>query len=109
MAAISSRTEGWNNHTFSEVETHLKGRLGTISTASTSSNVQSTCSITGAANDGKMEIIIYVNSGSSDYTVTVPTTYKTSTGGALELTCPSGGYCEVNYLNIGGTIYARGL
>jgi hypothetical protein len=25
------------------------------------------------------------------------------------LTVPNGGYCEVNYLNINGTIYARGV
>lgn len=74
-----------------------------------SSNTSSTCSITGSSNSGKEETIIYANSGSSDVTVTVPTTYKTPDGAAIELTCKAGGYCEVSYLNIGGTIYARGL
>lgn len=74
-----------------------------------SSNTSSICSITGSSNSGKEETIIYTNSGNSDVTVTVPTTYKTPDGAAIELTCKAGGYCEVNYLNIGGTIYARGL
>lgn len=73
------------------------------------SNTSSSCSITGSSNDGKSQTIIYTNSTSADLTVTVPTTYKTPDGAAIELTCKAGGYCEVNYLNIGGTIYARGL
>lgn len=72
-------------------------------------NVSSSCSITGVSNDGMMETIIYVNGGSSDYIVSVPTVYSTPNGAALEITCPSGGYCEVSYLNIDDTIYARGL
>jgi hypothetical protein len=41
--------------------------------------------------------------------VTVPTTYKTPDGAAIEITVPDGGYCEVSYVNVNGTIYARGL
>lgn len=73
------------------------------------SNTSSSCSITGSSNDGKSQTIIYTNSTSSDLTVIVPTDYTTPDGQAIELTCKAGGYCEVNYLNIGGTIYARGL
>ena len=80
-----------------------------MSVVAISVNTSSVCSITGAGNSGKSETIIYTNSGSSDKTVTVPTTYKTPDGKAIELTCPAGGYCEVSYLNISGTIYARGL
>lgn len=80
-----------------------------ISSQSISANTSSSCSITGSSNAGKEQTIIYVNSGSSDVIVTVPTTYSTPNGAAIELTCPVGGYCEVSYLNIGGTIYARGL
>ena len=80
-----------------------------MSVSAISSNTSSSCSITGSGNAGKSETIIYTNSGSSDLTVTVPTTYKTPDGAAIELTCKAGGYCEVSYLNIGGTIYARGL
>ena len=89
-----------------------------MSVVAISVNTSSSCSITGASNSGKSETIIYTNSGSSDLTVTVPTTYmtiwsvsniRTPNGQAIELTCPVGGYCEVSYLNIGGAIYARGL
>lgn len=81
----------------------------TVSVSAISSNTSSTCSITGSGNAGKIQTIIYTNSTSSDLTVTVPTTYTTPDGAAIELTCPSGGYCEVSYLNVGGTIYARGI
>lgn len=81
----------------------------TTSVSAISSNTSSTCSITGSGNAGKIQTIIYTNSTSSDLTVTVPTTYTTPDGAAIELTCPGGGYCEVSYLNISGTIYARGI
>lgn len=94
---------GWGNHANAG---YLKGTSSTVAiTAATSSS----CSITGSSNSGKQQTIIYTNSGTSNLIVTVPTTYKTPDGAAIELTCPGGGYCEVNYLNIGGTIYARGL
>ena len=80
-----------------------------MSVVNVSSNTSSTCSITGSSNAGKSQTIIYSNSTSTDYTVTVPTTYSTPDGAAIELTCPGGGYCEVSYINIDGTIYARGL
>jgi len=80
-----------------------------MSVVAISVNTSSSCSITGAGNSGKSETIIYTNSGSSDLTVTVPTTYQTPDGQAIELICKAGGYCEVNYININGTIYARGI
>ena len=113
MAAITTRDASWNNHTFAEVETHLKGRLGkinnVITTGSSVSNV--TCSITGSANDGMMETKIYENNGSSAITISVSTNsgYKTPENKEIAPTCKSGGYVEINFLNIGGTIYARGL
>ena len=83
--------------------------VATISVVAVTADTSSSCSITGSGNAGKSETIIYTNSSGSDKVVTVPTTYTTPTGEAIELTCPNGGYCEVNYLNISGTIYARGL
>lgn len=79
-----------------------------MSATTITSNTSSTCSITGSGNAGKSQTIVYVNGGSSDLTVTVPTTYKTPKNAAIEVKCPGSGYCEVNYINIGGTIYARG-
>lgn len=79
-----------------------------MSATTISANTSSSCSITGSGNAGKSQTIVYVNSGTStDYTVTVPTTYKTPKNAAIEVKCPKGGYCEVNYINIGGTVYAR--
>lgn len=89
--------------------TYIASEVMSISAQSISANTSSSCSITGSGNAGKAQTIVYVNSGSADVTVTVPTTYKTPANQAIELTCPAGGYCEVSYLNIGGTIYARGL
>ena len=89
--------------------TYIANEVMSISTVAISANTSSSCSITGSGNAGKAQTIIYTNSGSSDVTVTVPTTYTTPDGAAIELTCKAGGYCEVSYLNIGGTIYARGL
>lgn len=89
--------------------TYIANEVMSISKVAISANTSSSCSITGSSNAGKAQTIIYTNSGSSDLTVTVPTDYSTPDGEAIELTCPAGGYCEVSYLNIGGTIYARGL
>ena len=89
--------------------TYIASEVMSISTVAISANTSSSCSITGSGNAGKAQTIIYINSGSSDLTVTVPTDYTTPDGAAIELTCKAGGYCEVSYLNIGGAIYARGL
>lgn len=89
--------------------TYIANEVMSISAVAISANTSSSCSITGSGNAGKAQTIIYTNSGSSDLTVTVPTDYTTPDGAAIELTCKAGGYCEVSYLNIGGTIYARGL
>lgn len=89
--------------------TYKASEVMSIRRHSITGNTSSSCSITSYGDDGKAETVIYYNSGSSDVTVTVPTTYQTPDGAAIELTCKVGGYCEVSYLNIGGTIYARGL
>lgn len=89
--------------------TYIMSEVASISAQAITTNTSSSCSITGAGNAGKSQTIIYTNSTGSDLTVTVPTTYSTPDGQAIELTCAAGGYCEVNYLNVGGTIFARGL
>ena len=73
------------------------------------SNTSSSCSITGAANSGKTETIIYTNSTQTNLTITIPSTYSSPGAQQIEVVCPTGGYCEVSYLNINGVIYARGL
>ena len=91
-------------------------------TTNNTTSFASVCSITGAANNGKMETIIYKNetedivdenentiASQQDLYIIIPSNFITPNGSQIVLLCPSGGYCEVNYLNIGGTIYARGL
>lgn len=53
--------------------------------------------------------IIFVNGGTTDYTVTIPTTYKTPDGKDIKLTVPKDGFAEVNFMKIGKDIYARGV
>ena len=87
----------------------IRKYIETFTVTPVTTNISSVCTITGSANNGKGQTIIYTNSTSSDHTITVPTTYKTPDGAAIELTCPPGGYCEVSYINVNGVIYARGL
>ena len=94
--------------TWTQLELNMSD-VATISVEPISANKQSSCTITGGDNIVKSQTIIYTNSGSSDLTVTVPTTYKTPDGAEIILTAKAGGYCEVNYLVIGTTVYARGL
>lgn len=102
-----------SNYTGAQIDAAIGKALANVqasmSVVAISSATSSSCSITGAGNSGKTETIIYTNSTSGELVVTVPTTYTTPNGQAIELTCPSGGYVEVSYINISGTIYARGL
>ena len=81
-----------------------------ISVVNITTDTSSSCTITGVSNSEREQLIIYRNtSGSSDLIVTVPTIYFTPNGQPIELVCKIGGYCEVNYINVDGNIYARGL
>ena len=70
------------------------------------SNVTST--ITGAANTGRSELVIYKNASLNELTLTVSADYATSDGSQITLYIPANGYSEISYLNVGGTIYVRG-
>lgn len=61
---------------------------------------------------------IYENSDTEDHVVTVATTITvgedsctvhTPDGNPIELTCPAGGYCEVNFVRYLNVLYARGI
>ena len=71
--------------------------------------VDQTTTISGQSNDGKREIVIYDNNSQNNYTVSVSTAYKTLDGDQITLSVPPGCYCEVYYINIGGTIFAKGI
>ena len=59
---------------------------------------------------GEQIDVVYVNDTAVIHTVGVSnSTYRTPDGGAIVISVPAGGYGELNFLNIGGTIYVRGL
>ena len=68
-----------------------------------------TCPVTLA--DGEQRTVLYVNNGSTDYTVDISTSssYVTPDGNGISLTIPNNGYAEVNFLKVGSTIYVRGI
>ena len=74
--------------------------------SSITENVTSVCTITGASNSGKTEIILYQNGANTDLEVIVPITYATPDGNPVTLLCPVSGFCRVTYRNIDGTVYA---
>ena len=54
--------------------------------------------------------VIYVNDTENTLTVGVNNeVYRTPDGELMIIYVPSGGYAEVNFLNIGGTIFVRGI
>jgi len=54
--------------------------------------------------------VIYVNDDAEQHTVGVNNeVYRTPDGELMVIVVPSHGYAEINFLNIGGTIFVRGL
>ena len=54
--------------------------------------------------------VIYVNDTGEQHTVGVShESYRTPDGRLMVVTVPAGGYAEINFLNIGGTVFVRGL
>lgn len=60
---------------------------------------------------GQEYSVIFYNNSNEARTVTInpASGEKTPDGNPIVLTCPAGGYCEVSYVNVGGTIFVRGL
>lgn len=60
--------------------------------------------------DGQDAVVIYKNTNETNKVVVSIASglYVTPTGEDLTFTIPVNGYCEVNYLKIGGDIFARG-
>lgn len=86
--------------------------IANLSVVAVTADTASSCAITGSGNAGKSQTIIYTNtaSGAVDRTISIPSGVLCpdgTTDGSATITCPAGGYCEVNYLNIGGTVFAR--
>lgn len=81
--------------------------LGSIKTVTVNNNINSFAVDSIPSNT--QQHTIFVNGGSQEYTVTIPTTYKTPDGNDIVLTVPVGGFAEANFMKIGSIIYARGL
>ena len=59
---------------------------------------------------GTQTNVVYVNDTQVSYHVSVSnTSYRTPDANIITITVPAGGYGEVNFLNINGIIYARGI
>lgn len=82
--------------------------LGIINTVMISAN-NNEFSIKEMENNSQRHIIFVHNGTEDNYTITIPTTYKTPDGEEIILTIPKGGFAEVNFVKIGNEIYARGL
>ena len=111
-APIATKVVAENELVMSNALNHLnsKGVVSAVTVSSNLNNVVCPNQILGSEMSGAQAAVVYVNSGATtDYTITVSTTYETPDGNQLNLTCPKNGYCEISYLNINGTIYARGI
>ena len=96
------------NNSIGALDTRVD-ELQVINVQTITTNTNAECHITGSENSGKIEYVLYTNNSGSDKVITVPTTYRTPSGSAIILTCKSTGYSEVSFINVNGTIYARGL
>ena len=67
------------------------------------------CPVTLA--EGQQCNVVYYNSGSSAYSVSVSTgsSYRTPENTAITPSVKAYGYCEINYLKVNGHIYVRGV
>lgn len=60
--------------------------------------------------DGQQCNVIYQSTGTSAYDVVISTSnYKTTDNQGITLNVPANGYAEINYINIKGVIFARGV
>lgn len=99
QASSGATAFGWGDHSTAG---YLKGSVRVVSVTSSLNN--QTTSVAA----GHQETVIYANNG-TEHTVSISTSYKSPDGQQINLTIPANGYGEVNFLNVGGTIYARGV
>ena len=85
----------------------LSGKSEAIRVVDVSSNLTNQ---TTNIQSGQRETVIYKNtSTTTDYVIAVNTSIKNNYGDIIEITCPRNGYCEISYINVDGTIFARAL
>lgn len=108
--AFAEKVDGttFSGHT-ADTTIHSISVVSAVTVSADLTNVTCPTSITGSSKSGAQAIVIYQNdSTTTDYNITVSTSYKSPDGQQIDITCPKNGYCEISYINIGGTIYVRG-
>ena len=106
--ALTSNTVSYD--TYGRVSAAAPIVYSAMTVSSNQTNVTCPASITGSSNSGAQAIVVYVNgTTTTDYTISVTSSYKSPDGSQLNLTCAKNGYTEIGYLNINGTIYVRGV
>ena len=65
------------------------------------------CPVTLA--DGQQCNVIYQSANNNAYDAVISTDYVEPDGQAITLKIPAGGYAEINYINIKGIIFVRGI
>lgn len=97
---------------FDEDIGRFQSELNSISIKGTLKLVQLTGGVAAAEEpeENTQIDVIYVNDTENTLTVGVNNeVYRTPDGELMIIYVPAGGYAEVNFLNIGGTIFVRGL
>lgn len=97
---------------FDEDEGKFQSELNSISIKGTLKLVQLTEGAAAAEEpeENTQIDVIYVNDTENTLTVGVNNeVYRTPDGELMIIYVPAGGYAEVNFLNIGGTIFVRGI
>ena len=97
-----------SNYTGAQIDAAIKEAPAYTYSAITA-NVNSFISpiASGTSNNNMQAHVLFHNTGSSEVTVTVPTTYKTPGAAAITLKIKAGGFGEVNCLVLGGYIFIR--
>lgn len=97
---------------FDEEEGRFQSEINALSIKGTMKVIPLTESTTVAEEpDENTQIdVLYVNDTEEEFTVGVNNErYRTPDGQLMIIRVPVGGYAEVNFLNIGGTIFVRGV
>ena len=66
------------------------------------------CPVSGLV-DGQQCNVIYHSANNNAYDAVISTNYVETDGQQITLKIPAGGYAEINYINIKGIIFVRGI
>lgn len=102
----SSTQVSRGDHTHSGYLTSTTIQTSAVTITSNQNNQSNPFSL----NNGQQGTVVYYNNSSSSHTVPFASSgVKWPDNSAPTITIPAYGYCEVNYFNISGTVYARAV